>query len=245
MPYEPSSAPLSLESPSSEPCRPYGGVLDRSSNRLPWVKATGTPDTLSKKAAQYLRVFDYEAAARYDRGIMILAKVVCNLRHYHQQSSDQTVQLIVTLFNPKAWEVWSPEGIKLTWDLVASFTPSLGLSDEKAKAKHRATLIENEVIDLLAWTRPEGRVSSEELRTLFMEWNPDLPVTPREFAIAVKAATGQSTVAIHGTRYWVGFHLPTSEELVGSVCQPTKLLTPLRDKTPDPLDARQAGVGRA
>ena len=30
-----------------------------------------------------------------------------------------------------------------------------------------------------------------------------------------------------------------------SICQPTKLLTPLRDKTPDPLDARQAGVGRA
>jgi hypothetical protein len=28
-------------------------------------------------------------------------------------------------------------------------------------------------------------------------------------------------------------------------CQPTKLLTPLGDKTPDPLDARQAGGGRA
>src|ERR1035438_3079029 len=28
-------------------------------------------------------------------------------------------------------------------------------------------------------------------------------------------------------------------------CQPPKLLTPLRDKTPDPLDARQAGGGGA
>jgi hypothetical protein len=28
-------------------------------------------------------------------------------------------------------------------------------------------------------------------------------------------------------------------------CQPTKLLTPLRDKTPDPLDLRQSGAGRA
>ena len=28
-------------------------------------------------------------------------------------------------------------------------------------------------------------------------------------------------------------------------CQPTKLLTPLCDKTPDPLDTRYAGGGRA
>lgn len=188
-----------------------------SHNHLPWVKATGTPETLSRKAAQYLRVFDHERAAWYDLDTMILAKVVCNLRHYYQQSADQTVQLIVTLFNPKAWDVWSAEAVRLTWDLVEGFTPSLGLTDERAKAKHRAALIENEVVDLIAWTRQGERVSSEELRNTFMEWYPDLPVTPREFATAVRAVTGQSTVAIHGTRYWVGFHLPTSEELAGPV----------------------------
>jgi len=37
----------------------------------------------------------------------------------------------------------------------------------------------------------------------------------------------------------------SDEDYSARACQPTKLLTPLRDKTPDPLDARQAGVGRA
>jgi hypothetical protein len=180
---------------------------------VPWVVATGRPETLSRKAAGYLRVFDYKEAAGFDSDVAILAKVVCNLRNYYRQSAEQTVELVQSVFNPKSWQVWSPEGIKLAWDLVEGFTPSLGLSDEKAVAKQRAALIEDAVIDLIAWTKSGGRVSGDDLLAVFAAWNPDLPVTPREFGVAVKAVTGQSTVPIHGVRYWVGFHLPITDEL--------------------------------
>ena len=185
----------------------------RSSRPVPWVIATGRPETLSRKAAEYLRVFDYKEAAGFDSDVAILGKVVCNLRNYYRQSAEQTVELVTGVFNPKAWTAWSPEGIKLAWDLVEGFTPSLGLSDEKAVAKQRAALIEDEVVDLIAWTRSGGRVSGEDLLAVFTAWNPDLLVTPREFGAAVKAVTGQSTVPIHGVRFWVGFHLPTPDEL--------------------------------
>ena len=151
-------------------------------------------------------------AARFDLDTVILAKVICNLRNYYLQSAEQTVELVRSVFNPKSWQVWSPEGVKLAWELVEGYTPSLGLSDEKAVAKQRAALIENEVMDLIAWTKSGGRVSGEDLRAVFAEWNPDLNVTPREFGLAVKAVTGLSTRTSNGTRYWVGFHLPTSEE---------------------------------
>ena len=184
------------------------GHQRRSSRPVPWVIATGRPETLSRKAAEYLRVFDYRSAAPFDLDTAILAKVVCNLRNYYLQSAAQTVELVLSVFNPKSWQEWSPEGIKLAWELVEGFTPSLGLSDEKAVAKQRAALIEDAVVDLIAWTKSGGRVSGEDLRAVFAEWNPDLPVTPVEFAIAVKAVTGLKTKTSNGTRYWVGFQLP-------------------------------------
>ena len=161
----------------------------------------------------YLRVFDYKEAAGFDSDVAILGKVVCNLRNYYRQSAEQTVELVTGVFNPKAWTPWSPEGIKLAWDLVEGFTPSLGLSDEKAVAKQRAALIEDEVVDLIAWTRSGGRVSGEDLLAVFTAWNPDLLVTPREFGAAVKAVTGLTQKPSNGIYYWVGFRLPTAKEL--------------------------------
>lgn len=213
MPNDQPSAPLTPELPPSESCRLGGGIPDRSPNRLPWVKASGTPETHSRKAAQYLRVFDLEQAALFDVDTMILAKVVCNLRNYYQQDADQTVELMTKLFNPRSWVVWSPEGIRLTWDRVECFTPSLGLSDEITVARRRAAELEDDVLDLIAYTRSGGRVSTEDLRDLFAERNPDLQFTPVAFGIAVNAVTGMTSRASHGTRYWVGFHLPTSAEL--------------------------------
>jgi hypothetical protein len=106
---------------------------------LPWVKATGRPETLSRKAAEYLRVFDHQSAVRFDKDVAILAKVISNLRNYYQQDAMQTTELVLGVFNPRAGTLWSPEGIKLTWDLVEGFTPLLGLTDETAVALRRAT----------------------------------------------------------------------------------------------------------
>jgi len=180
---------------------------------LPWVKATGRPETLSRKAAGYLRVFDHQSAVRFDKDVVILAKVICNLRNYYQQDAEQTAELILGVFNSRAGTHWSPEGVKLTWDLVEGFTPLLGLSDEAAVAQRRSADLEDAVVDLIAYTKSGGRVSGEDLRDLFAEWNPDLQFTPVAFGIAVKAVTGLRTKTLHGTRYWVGFHLPPMDEL--------------------------------
>jgi len=185
-----------------------GRLHDPRSSRLPWVKATGTPATLSRKAAQYLRVFDYKKAAQYDLDTEILANVVCNLRNYYDQDADQTVRLVLDLFNPKSSELWSPEGIRLAWDLVEPFTPTLALADEKTIAKRKVATIENEVIDLIAWTKPGGRVSAGDLLETFREWNPWLQVTPNAFTRAVQAVTGMTKLRSNGKDYWVGFHLP-------------------------------------
>ena len=191
------------------------GHQRRSSRPVPWVIATGRPETLSRKAAEYLRVFDYKEAAQFDPDVAILAKVVCNLRIYYRQSAEQTVELVTGVFNPKAWTAWSPEGIKLAWELVEGFTPSLGINDEMAVSMRRAIDLEDAVLDLIAYTKPGGRVSGGALRHLFKEWNPDLLFTDVAFGLAVNAVTGMTSKVSHGTRYWVGFHLPTPEVLLG------------------------------
>ena len=147
----------------AQPRPPVASLNTGTLNRKPWVVATGTQGTRSRKAAQYLRVFDYKEAARYELDTPILAKVVCNLRNYYQQDTHQTVELITALFNPKSWQVWSKEAITLAWELVEGFTPSLGLADAKAIAKQRAAMIEYEVVDLIAWTRQGDRVDREDL----------------------------------------------------------------------------------
>lgn len=120
---------------------------------------------------------------------------------------------LVKVFNRISWEVWSPEAVSLAWELVEGLTPTLGVSDEQTVAMRRATFIENEVVDLIAWTAPGGRVTCADLLALFNQWNPALAITKRELGVAVKAITGLDSKPLHGVRYWVGFHLPTVEEL--------------------------------
>lgn len=53
----------------------------------------------------------------------------------------------------------------------------------------------------------------------------------------------QSEQAVYA--WWLGLKLALNTFWNRARCQPTKLLTPLSDKTPDPLETRQAGGGRA
>ena len=186
-------------------------------NRLPWVVATGSADTRERKAATYLQEFDHDIPFRREMPEVTLAKVVCNLRNFHQQDEEMTVKLIRSLYNNHAGFNWSPDGIRLAWKLVEKFTPSLGLADEQAKAKQWAAFLENEVIDLLAWTKPGGRVSGKDLLDTFLEWNPELEPHLKEnsntFSRAVKAVTGLTQKSSNCIYYWIGIHLPTAEEL--------------------------------
>ena len=176
-------------------------------NPLPWVKASGPKDVLSVKAAYYLHIFDHKKAAKYYLDTPILAEVVCNLRNYYQQDVEQTVELIMQLFNPKSWEVvWSPEAVRLCWEYVGRFTPSLGFDDVDAVAKRRTAELEDAVVDLIAYTIPGGRVSGEVLRKTFSEWYPDLEFTSVAFGLAVSAVTGMKSRTSGPTRYWYGFH---------------------------------------
>lgn len=181
--------------------------------RKPWVKSANSPDILNQQAAHYLLIFDYRKAAKFSLAVEILAKVVCNLRNYYSQSADQTVRLIQQLFNPKSHVMWSPEGIRLVWELVEPYTPSLGLVDEKAIAKQKAMLVRQEVAYLLEWTVPDGRTLDADLLAVFREWNPEIEITSNLFSRAVKAVTGLSKFYSNSKGYWVGFHLPTVTEL--------------------------------
>ncbi len=71
------------------------------------------------------------------------------------------------------------------------------------------------MVDLIAWTKPGGRVWDKELEQVFREWNPELgfEFTGNRFTRAVKAVTGLGKTSCGGRYYWEGFHLPTPEEL--------------------------------
>jgi hypothetical protein len=185
-----------------------------TTQRLPWVPSSSAPATRRDQATFYLlKELDYENARRFDHPVLTLAKAVCNLRHYHRQDRENTVRLIQEHFNPRAGDTWSPEAIRLTWDLVERFTPSLGLRDEDARVKQRKLVLEGEVVELIAWTLPGGRVAADELLEVFRQWNPDLEVTGNAFTRAVQAVTGLRKLRSNGTDWWVGFHLPTADEI--------------------------------
>jgi hypothetical protein len=65
----------------------------------------------------------------------------------------------------------------------------------------------------IAWTEPGGRVQDHELLKVFQDWNPDIEVTLNLFTRAVNAVTGIGKTSSNSKQYWVGFHLPTADEL--------------------------------
>lgn len=188
-----------------------------TTSRKPWRVPTAPADILHGQAIFYLlKAFDHEAAFERDLPTMILAKVVCNLRNYYLQDQENTVNLILDYFNPKCWdEPWSPEAVRLMWECVEPFTPSLGLVDQTAITDQRRAFLENEVVDLIAWTEPGGRVLDHDLFKVFCAWNPDLevPVTLNLFTRAVNAVTGTVKMPSNSHQFWVGFHIPTAAEL--------------------------------
>ena len=186
-------------------------------SRKPWVPSSASADIRHGQAIYYLvHSFDHEAAFERDLPTMLFAKVVCNLRHYYVQDQESTVDLIQTYFNPKCWdEPWSPEAVRLMWEYVEPFTPSLGLADETAIADQHRAFLENEVVDLIAWTVPGGRVLDHDLLRVFREWNPELEidVSLNLFTRAVNAVTGLTKHRSNGKAHWIGFCLPTAAEL--------------------------------
>lgn len=185
---------------------------DPRSTRLPWAKSTGSHATRLEKARYYLRSFEYESVAEHALDTDIFVSVVCNLRNYYRLTREETIKLMAEVFNPISWEVWSSDAVTTAWELVEGFTPTLGASDPKTEAMRRAALIENEVVDLIAWTLPGGRVRCSDLLIVFNAWNPEIAASKRELGVAVKAITGLASTSINGVRYWNGFHIPTSEE---------------------------------
>ena len=186
-----------------------------TTSRKPWVPSSAPAHIRSGQAIFYLvKVFNHEDACERDLPTTLLAKVVCNLRNYYLQDQESTVKLIQTYFNPKDLDdQWSPEAVRLMWEYVEGFTPWLGLVDKTAIADQRRVFLENEVVDLIAWTEQGGRVSDHDLLKVFQEWNPDIQVSLNLFTRAVNAVTGLGKTPSNGKQYWVGFHIPMAGEL--------------------------------
>jgi len=202
-----------LETGRSLP-KPSPSIRTGARNRLPWVKATAHKKTLEEKAVHYLEIFNHDTPFRREMPEMTLAKVVCNLRNYYQQDAEATLRLIQSLYNGKCGYEWTPEGIRLAWELSEPYTPSLGLADEDAQSKMRVAEIEGEMADILAYTRSGGRVSLPDLFALFREWYPEREVENEVLGKTVNAITGIRSKPSNSVRYYYGFHLPTPEELL-------------------------------
>jgi len=168
----------------------------------------------------YLREFEHDAAGLFDEPEFTLLKVVCNVRNYFGMSLDQTVMLMECLFSPRSAIRWSRESIALSWELVADYTPLLGLKDPVAIAEQKRRDLEAVVTDLLAHTRAGGRVSTEDFYRKLKEWNHDLDATKTAVSQAVRAITGIGPKSYREGRCYRGFHFPTAEELKDPLRQP-------------------------
>lgn len=173
-----------------------------------WVAAAGTLEQRQTMAAFYLVGFDHRTAAIFDEPVATMAKVVCNLRYYYRLNAKQTADLMLAHFNAKSRYRWSEEGILLTWELVQGFTPSLGLSDKDAVAKHELADLEDDVVDFLSRVLPGGRVSVEVLYAGFKASNPEVDTNEIAFGRVVTSLTGISSKSSKGKRFYSGFHLP-------------------------------------
>lgn len=175
-----------------------------------WVHATGSPVWLEAQAITYLMQFDHGNAWVNDRPAFTLAKVVCNLRNYHLQSKEETIELIMKYFNGKCGVMWSPEGIGLTWEMVEPYTPSLGLKDETAVRLELAAELYELAVDLVLMLEQGGRVLVTDLYAFFLEVNPDLDPVPTDvaFGIAFGDATCRKSTPSRSKRYWSGFRIP-------------------------------------
>lgn len=187
--------------------------LERPPKKNPrrWVHATGSAESRHAMAVFYLKEFKHKVAFKWDRpSELTLARVVCNLRHYFLQSREMTVRLIQDFFNPRSHHVWSDEAIGLTWDLVAPYTPSMGLRDPTALNRERAADLYDLVVDFILTLEPGGRVLTADLYTVFLDMHPHLDPVPTEvaFGIAVGDVSGITSRSSKGRRYYSGFHLP-------------------------------------
>lgn len=192
-----------------EPITEKNSLPRRGSYRKrPWATATGTSELRERQAAAYLRRFDHKLAQAHDQPEFTLLKVVCNLRKYFGLSEAQTTTLVTALFNPKTEYQWSPEAISLAWDLVADYTPYLGLVDDVAVARDRALQLEDEVTELLARTRSGGETHTDDFFAALMAQNPDLNTTKTAVSIAVREVSGIKPKTYRNGRRFKGFHLP-------------------------------------
>ncbi len=181
---------------------------------VPWATARGDAGALEEQAAHYVRNFDHKNAQTFDEPEFALLKVACNLRHYFCMSQEQTVMLMVNLFNPNTDLPWSREGIALAWELVTDYTPWLGLNDPVAVAEQKRRDLDDAVTEVLAYTRAGERVTTEDFYRLFKKWNPDLNVKKASVTQSVKRITSIEATGYREGKCFPGFHLPTAAELM-------------------------------
>jgi hypothetical protein len=181
--------------------------------RHPWSVSTGNAALLKARAEYYLKTFDHLSSYKLGSPGVIFMNVICNLRRYYRQNEQDTIQLMLKYFCNKADLQWMEESIAEVWHLIENITPSKAIYDEKTKAMRRKNDIEDDVSDLLAFTKDGGEVDIRVLLDLFHEWNPDFRISSRELGVAISSIKGIKSTARNGKRYFIGVHIPSKEEL--------------------------------
>ena len=187
---------------------PLAALRKPATDQVFWKAAYGNSKALHDKADFYLRLIDHKEMELFDNPSIVLAKTVCNLRNYYQQTKAQTVALITTIYNPLCRINWSEEDIELTWDLVEGFTPSLWLQDERYLSRMRAAEVQRELRDLLDHLTPGGRIPVLVMVELLNQWDTSLNVSKREVGDAMRAITGNASKPSNGVSYYNGVQLP-------------------------------------
>lgn len=179
-----------------------GGVI--------WTRSTADEPNRERQAVAYVKVIRDSPTLHIEPGLLPgLARIICNLRKYHTQSRESTIRIILDHFNPYSDWIWTAEEIGLIWDLVGSYTPSLGISDKDAVAKRAAAELYEEVVDLVLELLPNGQVSMVDLYRYFQATHPNLQVTKNAFGRAFYAVTGIRSSKVGSVRYYKGFRLPS------------------------------------
>lgn len=179
-----------------------------------WVAATGSEETLKKKAGGYLRFHALPCVPGMGAHSTLYA-VVANLRLYFKRSLSQTIGMIRRHYDHRCLTptgepcLWSDDEIRHKYEQAGQegAYPPLGVQDLKARRKVASQALQEEVRAFLAiHTAPGGSVSPSVLREAFIAHRGGEDVTPQALGRAISKC-GYSATNPGGVRTYSGFRL--------------------------------------
>jgi hypothetical protein len=174
--------------------------------------AYGSAKSRYEQARFYIELIDHKEMEKFDKPLIVLAKTVCNLRNYHAQTKDQTIELIQGRYNKLSRINWSAEDIALIWDLVEGYVPSLWLQDERYLSEKRRSELQRELKEVLKRLTPGGRIKVTDMQEVLKQWDPTLDPSTKALGDAMRALTGSASKSSNSVAYYYDFQLPFRDD---------------------------------